>query len=265
MVIVKKRAAIKPRARRLRAKMIAERRFLCNKTSKRVSKVLQQCPDIGKVIETYVQDQNIGADAWRYTGVLTFDYVWRRKWLMNVYVVVWLRSASATFHLELQLSSVLHAINATDLQKSIMELLRRLQEELVSGSPSDTTPMHIGVQLSTRIWTSFNMWMVCVQLLSIVMLVGSNSIHLPPASSMWLQFVRGQETLTTRTDFVNKHLTVIQITSYNFTGTGTTPERCVGVVKAVPLHHKNPAQHAADLAMIQAKDKLSSVFLRFGS
>ena len=72
--------------------------------------------------------------------------------------------------------------------------------------------------------------------------------------------VRGQETWTTRTDFVNKHPSVIQITSYNFTGTGTTPERCVGVVKALPLHHKNPAQHASDLAMIQAKDKLSFVF-----
>ena len=73
MVIVKKRAAIKRRARKLRAKMIAEKHFLCNKTSKRVSKILQQCPDIGKVIETYVQDRNVGADAWRRTGVLTFD------------------------------------------------------------------------------------------------------------------------------------------------------------------------------------------------
>ena len=73
--------------------------------------------------------------------------------------------------------------------------------------------------------------------------------------------VRGQETWTTRTDFVNKHPSVIQITSYNFTGTGTTPERCVGVVKAVPLHHKNPAQQAADLAMIQAKNYHQCFFI----
>ena len=72
--------------------------------------------------------------------------------------------------------------------------------------------------------------------------------------------MRRQETLTTRTDYVNKYPSVIQTTSYNFTGTGTTPERCVGVVKAGTLHHKNPAQHAADLAMIQAEDELSSVF-----
>ena len=39
----------------------------------RISKIIQQCPDIGKVIETYVQDRNVGADAWTRTCVLTFD------------------------------------------------------------------------------------------------------------------------------------------------------------------------------------------------
>lgn len=49
---------------------------------------------------------------------------------------------------------------------------------------------------------------------------------------------------------------MIQSTSYNFTGTGRMPDRCAGIVKAVPIHHKNPA----DLATIQAKNELSSVF-----
>lgn len=56
MIIVEKWAAIKQRARKLRVKMAAEKRFLCDKSSKRVSKIIQQCPDIGKVIETYVQN-----------------------------------------------------------------------------------------------------------------------------------------------------------------------------------------------------------------
>ena len=34
----------------------------------------------------------------------------------------------------------------------------------------------------------------------------------------------------------------------------------MGVVKAVSLHDKNPAQHAVDLAMLQKIDKLSGVF-----
>ena len=34
--------------------------------------------------------------------------------------------------------------------------------------------------------------------------------------------VQGKNTLTTRTDYVNKHPLVLQTTSYNFTATGTT-------------------------------------------
>ena len=49
---------------------------------------------------------------------------------------------------------------------------------------------------------------------------------------MWLASpaVQGQDITTTRTDYVNKYPSIIQITSYNFTGTQTTAERCVGVV-----------------------------------
>lgn len=41
--------------------------------SPRTSKILQDCPCIGEVIEDFVKDHNVGADAWRRTGVLTFD------------------------------------------------------------------------------------------------------------------------------------------------------------------------------------------------
>lgn len=69
----KKRAAIKRRAVRLRAKTVAERRFLSHKLSSRTSKILNDCPNIGETIESFVQDHSVGADAWRRTGVLTFD------------------------------------------------------------------------------------------------------------------------------------------------------------------------------------------------
>ena len=35
--------------------------------------MLQECPDIGEVIEKFVMERYIGADAWCRTGVLTFD------------------------------------------------------------------------------------------------------------------------------------------------------------------------------------------------
>ena len=49
--------------------------------------------------------------------------------------------------------------------------------------------------------------------------------------------------LTTTTDYVNKYPLTLQTTSYNFSSTGTTAEICSGIVKAIPLHQKNPAQH----------------------
>lgn len=76
--------------------------------------------------------------------------------------------------------------------------------------------------------------------------------------------VSGHEILTTRTDYVNKYPSVIQTSSYNLSGTQTTQEMCAGVVKAGVLHHNPPAQHAADIQMLHAKEELQSVFLRDG-
>ena len=50
--------------------------------------------------------------------------------------------------------------------------------------------------------------------------------------------VQGTAVLTTRTDYVNRHHSVLQTTSYNFTRTKNTGEVSVGVVKAVPIHTK---------------------------
>lgn len=56
--------------------------------------------------------------------------------------------------------------------------------------------------------------------------------------------------LTTRTDFNNSYPSVIQTTSYLFMETKTTKQACVGVVKPHHIYPKNPAQHAADLEML---------------
>lgn len=72
--------------------------------------------------------------------------------------------------------------------------------------------------------------------------------------------VRRQEVLTTRTDYVNKHPSVLQTTSYNFSKTSTTSEVCVGVVKAAPIHQKDPAQCIADLCILESKEELKPIF-----
>ena len=68
-------------------------------------------------------------------------------------------------------------------------------------------------------------------------------------------------TLTTRTDFLNKYQAQLQVTSYNFSKTASTDEQCVGVVKASVLHEKSPAQHSADLSVVEQMDVMASTFL----
>lgn len=70
--------------------------------------------------------------------------------------------------------------------------------------------------------------------------------------------VHGKEVLTTRTDYVNKHPSLLQTKSYNFSKTNTTCEACVGV-KAFPIHQKNPAQHFADLCMLESLEKKACI------
>ena len=68
-VVARRRRSIQRRARYLRAKC----NYLGRKRSKSVKGIVMQFPNIGKVIEAFVKERNVGADAWRRTGVLTFD------------------------------------------------------------------------------------------------------------------------------------------------------------------------------------------------
>ena len=72
--------------------------------------------------------------------------------------------------------------------------------------------------------------------------------------------VAGQQVLTTHTDYVNKYPSLLQTTSYNFTASKTTKEKCAGVVKVAKIYPKNPAQHFADLEMLNDSLDLKSAF-----
>ncbi len=67
--------------------------------------------------------------------------------------------------------------------------------------------------------------------------------------------------LTTRTDYVNQYPSVLQTTCYNFPATETTSEVCAGVVKAKRLYFKNPAQHYADIMMMEQNEEIKAAFL----
>ena len=72
--------------------------------------------------------------------------------------------------------------------------------------------------------------------------------------------VTGKEALTTRTDYVNHHPSLLQTTLYNFTGTNTTSELCTRVVKTSGVYPKNPAQHMCDIKMLEQSDECKPAF-----
>ena len=72
-IIEKKRTSIKRQTQRKKVKRIMEQNFLGRKTSTRVDSIVKKYPVIGDTIETFVRDNNVGAEAWRCTGMLTFD------------------------------------------------------------------------------------------------------------------------------------------------------------------------------------------------
>ena len=72
-IVARKVKVIRHRARYLKAKRLAEMNFLRQKMSQSVRGILKDHPDIGEVMEKFVNERKIGANAWRRTGVLAFD------------------------------------------------------------------------------------------------------------------------------------------------------------------------------------------------
>ena len=73
--------------------------------------------------------------------------------------------------------------------------------------------------------------------------------------------ISGKESLTTRTDYVNNYPSVLQTTSYNFPATTNTGEICAGVVKAPGIFEKGPPQHMADLKMLEKEHTVQPAFV----
>ena len=262
-LIMKRRAIIRRKARYLKVKMIAERNFLSKKQSKRVKGILIECPNIGEVIENYVQESNIGADAWRRTGVLAFDGNTKVK-------------SKVTFsRIREHLQSVYKRkfSHGTVVELCIARNKRRRSAERYKGVAHVTCRRaRKGFQLkynpdshwSSAFYKALNLlqYKDGRHILNInrddasgfrLDTMATHRLHKTP-------IVQGKEALTTYTDYVNRYPSTLQTTSYNFSGTQNTQEVCAGIVKASGLFPKNPAQHAADLAFLQTVPSLLPVF-----
>lgn len=263
-VLRKKIAAITRSAKRRAAKRIASRKYLQRSQSRRVRSITTQYPDIGTAIENFVQECNVGADAWRRTGVLTFDG--------NVKV-----KKKATYnrireHLETRYGR--HFSYGTVVELCVARNRRRKASHRYKGV-AKVTSRRARKGFILR-YNPDSHWSGALYrgLNAIQYRDGRNTLNInrDDASGFRLDTlsthkqyqslsVRGNEVVTTHTDYVNKYKSVLQTTSYNFTATSTTGEMCAGIVKAQGLYPKNPAQHSADFKMLSDVSELKPVFI----
>ena len=262
-LIQKKTKSLRRKASRDKAKAIAERKFLNRKTSKKVSRILNECPDIGQKIEEFVKERSVGADAWRRTGVLTFD---GNKQVKEKVTYERIRSyLQETYQRKISYGTVVQLCCARNK--------RRLSAKRYKGVAQVTSRRaRKGFELRynpDKHWSSaFYRGLNRLQLTD-----GSDIMNLnrDDASGFRLDtltthrlyrtpVVRGNEILTTHTDYVKSYPSQLQTTSYNFSSTKTTGELCAGVVKAAGIFQKNPAQHNADIEMLQKQPELQAAF-----
>lgn len=221
-LIEKKRKSIKRQALRLQAKRIVEQNFLRRKVCRKVRGIVKQFPNIGDTIEEFVKKNNVGADQWRRTGVLTFDgnirnakrvtYERIRQHLQSVYK----RNFSY----------------GTTVQLCVARNKRRSSSSRYKGLAQVTTRRaRKGFQL--RYNPDFHWSCALYRGLQYIQMTDGTSIvnvNRDDASGFRLDTlatnkqyaaptVRGCDVLTTHTDYVNRYRSVLQTTSYNFTGT----------------------------------------------
>jgi len=231
VALQKRLSAIQRKSRRQRATEVAHRNFLARKRSKKVGTILHKFPGIGKEIEKFVEDRSVGADAWRRTGVLTFDgnksvgqkvtYQRIREHLQAVY--------NCTFSY------------GTVVQLCVARNKRRKSASYYKGVARVTSRRaRKGFQLKfnpdnhwrASLYKGLN-WVQYSDGRNIVNInqddvAGFRLDTLTTHRQHHSPVVRGHEILTTRTDFVSSYPSLLLTTNYNFSKT-TTSGKCVWV------------------------------------
>jgi len=252
-LIKKQRKILRQQAKRRAAKLIANNCLLKRKIPKRVSSILKEFPSIAKDVEEYVKSKRCGADAWRRTGVVTFDG--NRK-----------RGPKASFrriHDFLRNKYNTKKISyGTVVQLCTIRNKRKLSSKRYKGLAKVTCRrsrkgFNIKFNPDTHWSCSFYKVLDLLQLSD-----GRNKVLLNRddqagfrLDTTYTHKGRGtlchDEEITTRVDYVNSYSSTLQTTSYHIMESNTTPQACAGIVKANYLYSKNPSQHAADLRILE--------------
>ena len=263
--VLKKRKKFKRKHARLKAQKIAEARLLRKKLPKGVSRILKRFPNIGKDVEEFVKSRKVGADAWRRTGVLTFDG--------NVKQGPKVTYRSIQQHLQTKYGTKISY--GTTVQLSVIRNKRRLSAKGYRGvaritcrraRKGFTIKMNPDAHWNTAMYRSLDYLQLKNGTEQVVLnrddaagfRLDTTFTH---KQHKGIQLLDSQD-LTTRTDYVNKYQSLLQTTSYMFLPTSSTPASCIGVVKPHVLYDKNPCQHMADLNMLGKQDENAALFKR---
>ncbi len=256
-MIAKKRQYIKRKAQRKYHKEKAKHCLLKRKVPPRVSRILSKYPNIGKDIEDYVHDKEVGASAWRRTGVATFDG--NRKSGAKVTFTRIQEHLNSKYGSRISYGSV--------VQLCAVKNARRISAKRYRGVARVTCRrarkgFNVKYNPDAHWSTAFYRNLDFIQLQS-----GENKVVINRDDQAGFRLdttfthhnkksisLSGGPTLTARTDFVNSYPSILQTTSYLFMETKTTPAECIAVVKPHFVFQKNPAQHAADMLMLQKQN-----------
>ncbi|XP_072163624.1 uncharacterized protein [Diadema setosum] len=253
------------RTQRSIAKKIAHSSLLKRRRPKAVSRILRKYPNIGKVMEEYVHANLVGADAWRRTGVYTFDGNLRRGKRVT-YKRIW-EHLQDYYGTKFSYGSV--------VQLCVTHNKRRISSKRYKGVAQITSRRarkgwNVRLNPDHHYSNAFYKDLDHLQLKD-----GTNKFILNRDDAAGYRLdttythkqyknvsLTDQAELTTRTDYVNKYKSVLQTSMHLIMETDTTSQKVLGVVKAHHIFPKNPAQHMADLYMMSEMEEYRDDLLK---
>ena len=259
--IQQKLQQIKDKARKKAQAEIETCGLFKRKTGNRMDSIDKRHPDIGEVMEKIVAEADVDADKWRRTGVYTFSGDTKKEKRITFKSL----SEKLSNHYGEKISY------GTVIQLCVPRNKRRLSSKRYKGVANikyQKPRKGFDLKFNPDMKWSRSLYKCLDKLQTdgqhILLLNRDDQAGFRLDSTYTHKSIPslnvGSPTLTTHTDFLNKHQAQLQTTSYNFTSTSNTSEVCCGVVKASVLHQKNPSQHAADLTMLEEIPDLAPVF-----
>lgn len=266
-IILKHRKIYRRKSRARAAKVVAEARLLRRKLPNRVSKILKEHPSICHDIEEFVKEHKVGADAWRRTGVLTFTYANKS----NVNTGRKMTYSRIKEYLETKYN---HKISyGTVVQLCVTRNHRRIYSKRYKGVAQVTcrkarkgfsVKFNPDAHYSTAMYRGLDHHELRNGQSTLILnrddAAGFRLDSTFSHKQHKLLCIVNEPELTTRSDYLNKYTALLQVSSYMFMSTDNTKEVCCGVVKAHGNFEKSPAQHAADLYMLEEQPELKSIF-----